>query len=313
MARYRVVVTDLSFPDVAVERALLADIDAELEVADGTPEEVLALARDADALLNTYLGLDAAGIAGLQRCKIIARYGIGVDNIDLEAARQAGIVVTNVPDYCLAEVGVHALALILALQRGVPQADAVVRAGGWGIDDLRPIARISELTVGLVGYGRIARRVAEALRVLGAEVIAFDPYVDGGAGDVRLVGFDELLEAADIVSLHCPLTRETRGLIGRPELKRMRPGALLVNTSRGPLVVLDDLLDALRAGTLRGAALDVFEVEPPDPSAFRDVPGLLLTPHMAFYSEASIRESQHKAATQVVNVLTGQDPDYRVN
>jgi D-3-phosphoglycerate dehydrogenase / 2-oxoglutarate reductase len=314
MPTYRVVVTDQVFPDVETERALLADIDAELEVADGPPDEVLRRARDADALLNTYLGVDADGIGQLERCKVIARYGIGVDNIDLVAAREAGIVVTNVPDYCLEEVGVHALALILALYRRLPEADAIVRGGGWGIDGVRPIGRVSELSVGLVGYGQIARRLADALRALGAEVLAFDPYVNPDAArPVRLVGLEELLETADVVSLHCPLTPETRGLIGRSELARMRKDAILVNTSRGPLVVLDELLDALRRGEIRGAALDVFEQEPPDPAAFEDVPGLLLTPHMAFYSEASIRESQRKAATQIIKVLRGEEPDYRVS
>jgi D-3-phosphoglycerate dehydrogenase / 2-oxoglutarate reductase len=314
MSTYRVVVTDQVFPDVDTERALLADFGAELEVADGPVEAVLERARDADALLNTYLAFDAAALGQLERCKVIARYGIGVDNIDLEAARAAGIVVTNVPDYCLEEVGVHALALMLALYRRLPEADASVRAGGWGIADLRPIGRVSELTVGLVGYGQIARRLATALLALGADVVAFDPYVDAAAAHpVRLVDLDELLASADIVSLHVPLTPDTRGLIGRAELERMRNDALLVNTSRGPLVVLDDLVEALRAGTIRGAALDVYEQEPPDPSRFEGVPGLLLTPHMAFYSEAAIRESQRKAATQVIKVLRGEEPDYRVN
>lgn len=313
MGRYRVVVTDQVFPTVDTERELLAEAGAELEVADGEAGEVLEQARDADALLNTYLGLDAGFIEGLGRCRVIARYGIGVDNIDLEAARRAGITVTNVPDYCVEEVSVHALSLILALQRRLLHADGTVRAGGWGISGLRPIGRVSELTVGLVGYGKIARRLADALAAFGSSVLAFDPYVAAHAGGpARLASFDEVLKTADVVSLHCPLKAETRGLIGKAELDRMRDDALLVNTSRGPLVALDDLTEALRAGRLRGAALDVYETEPPDPTTFDDVPGLLLTPHMAFYSEAALQESQTKATSQIIKVLTGQPPDYPV-
>lgn len=314
MGRYRVVVTDQVFPTLDIEREVLAEIDADIEVAEGPAEQVLAQARHADALLNTYLGLDARFIGELERCTIIARYGIGVDNIDLEAARQAGIVVTNVPDYCLEEVSVHALGLTLALHRGFVQADALVRSGGWGIATLRPISRVSELTVGIVGLGQIGRRVSELFHQLGATVLAYDPYADLQAPPAAsFTSFDELLEAADIVSLHCPLTPQTRGLIARPQLERMRDDALLVNTSRGPLVVLADLLDALRTGTIRGAALDVYEQEPPDSTQFHQVPGLLLTPHMAFYSEAALREAQTKAATQIVKALNGHPVDYPVN
>lgn len=313
MGRYRVVVTDQVFPTLDIEREVLAEIDADIEVAAGSAEEVLARARRADALLNTYLGLDARFIDELEQCKIIARYGIGVDNIDVDAARQAGVIVTNVPDYCIEEVSVHALGLTLALHRGLVQADALVRAGGWGISALRPISRVSELTVGIVGFGQIGRRVSELFHHLGATIIAYDPYVDLPAPPaVSFTSFDELVETADVVSLHCPLTPETRGLIARPQLERMRDDAQLVNTSRGPLVVLADLLDALRTGTIRGAALDVYEQEPPDPTQLHQVPRLLLTPHMAFYSDAALRDAQTKAASQVIKALNGKPVDYPV-
>jgi D-3-phosphoglycerate dehydrogenase len=313
MSRYHVVVTDQVFPDVEVERGLLAEIDAELSIACGDRAAVLEVAADADALLNTYLPLDAEFLARLSRCRIVARYGIGVDNVDLDAARSAGVVVTNVPDYSVEEVAAHTLAMLLSLLRRLPDGDAAVRRGEWGVDVVRPLARLSELTVGLVGYGRIARRLATSLRALGMSLLVHDPYATVSGDGVRAVDLDELLAASDAVTLHAPLTPETRGLIGSAELERMRPHAVLVNTSRGPLVRLADLLDALRAGTIRGAGLDVFETEPPDAAAFSDVPGLLLTPHTAFYSESSIRESQRKAATQVRKVLTGEQPDYQVN
>lgn len=312
MARFKVVVTDQVFPDVDTERELLAAIDAELEVADGTLEDALARGKDADALLNTYLPIDRDTIAGLDRCRIVARYGIGVDNVDLDAASEAGIVVTNVPDYCVEEVAVQTVAMLLSLVRRLPRADALVRSGGWNVGPLRPIRRFSEMTVGLIGLGRIARHVAAPLLALGAEVQAHDPYVASPPEGVRLVDLDTLLRTSDAVCVHAPLTPETRGMIGPEQLAAMRDDAILVNTSRGPLVQLDPLLEALADGRLGGAALDVFEVEPPDAARLKDVPNLLTSPHTAYYSEQSLRESQRKAATQIVKVLTGETPDYAV-
>ncbi|MGH9245324.1 MAG: C-terminal binding protein [Acidimicrobiales bacterium] len=311
-AKLRVVVTDQVFPDVDLERGLLAEIGAEVAVADGPLEHVLTVARDADALLNTYLPLDAAAIAELEQCRVIARYGIGVDNVDLVAASERGIVVTNVPDYCVEEVATHALAMILALVRRLPDGDRDVRAGGWGIANLRPIRRLSELTVGLIGLGRIGRELARRLAPLGVRIVAHDPYVANADG-IELVDIDDLLARSDFISLHSPLTDETRGMIDGRALTRMKADAVLVNTSRGPLVVLEDLFAALRQGTIGGAALDVFETEPPDPARLTDVPNLLVTPHAAFYSEAAVRESQRKAATQVRKVLLGEPAEYQVN
>jgi D-3-phosphoglycerate dehydrogenase len=313
MTNYKVVVSDQVFPSVDVERALLADIDAELVVASGDVESVLATAADADAILNTYLPWDAESIARLTRCKIIARYGIGFDNVDLKAAAGAGIVVTNVPDYSVEEVATHALALILASLRKVVTADRSVRSGTWSIDNFRPIRRLSTLTVGLVGYGRIARRIAAPLEALGADIIAHDPYLEPGPDLPPLLEFDTVLSRSDIVSLHLPLSDETRGIIDRDALGRMRPGSILINTSRGPLVDLDALVDALRDGTIAAAGLDVFDVEPLDASRVEGVPNLIVTPHMAYYSEEALAESQRKAATQVIKVLTGEKPDYQVN
>lgn len=314
MATHRVVITDQVFPDTDTERALLRDMDAELVIADGSRANVLELANDADALLNTYVALGSDDLAQLERCKVIARYGIGVDNIDLDAARDMGIAVTNVPDYCVEEVTVHAVSLILALHRKIPTADALVRAGGWGISELRPMSRLSELTVGLVGYGRIARRVGAAMSALGARIVASDPFVTDPGDGTAMLAVDELLRTADVVSLHAPLTPSTRGMIAADQLRRMRSDALLVNTSRGPLVVLDDLLTALREGQIGGAGLDVLESEPlTDPSILEGVPNLIVTPHSAFYSDAAIRESQTKATTQVIKALRGEELDYRVN
>ena len=313
MTKYKVVVSDQVFPSVEIERELLAEIDAELQVASGGVDEVLELAEDADAILNTYLPWSAGSIGRLQKCRIIARYGIGFDNVDLAAARDAGIVVTNVPDYSVEEVATHALALILAALRKVVAADRSVRSGEWSVDHFRPIHRLSTLTVGLVGYGRIARKIAAPLEALGASIVAHDPYLQPGPDLPPLHTLDEVLEMADIVSLHLPLTDETRGIIGVAALANVKEGAILVNTSRGPLVDLTALGEALRNGRLAAAALDVFDIEPVDPTRIQDIPNLIATPHMAYYSEEALQESQRKAATQVIKVLTGEQPDYQVN
>jgi D-3-phosphoglycerate dehydrogenase / 2-oxoglutarate reductase len=313
LARFKVVVSDQVFPSVDTERAMLAEIDAELEVAEGDMEQVLSVASDADAILNTYLPWDEPALARLGHCRIIARYGIGVDNIDLEAARRHDIVVTNVPDYSVEEVAVHALGLLLAALRRLSTAQKMVAEGRWGIDGVRPIRRLSLLTVGLLGYGRIGRKLGAFLEVVGADVIVHDPYLRPVAAGPPLVGFDELLQRADILSIHAPLTPETRGIIGSDAIARMRPGAILINTSRGPLVDLDAVTAALSEGRLGGAALDVFDVEPLDAERIAGVPNLVATPHMAYYSEEALAESQRKATTQVLKVLTGEPPDYQVN
>ncbi len=313
MTKYKVVVSDQVFPSVEIERGLLAGIDAELTVATGGVDDVLEVAADADAILNTYLPWDADAIGRLEKCRIIARYGIGFDNVDLGAASNAGIVVTNVPDYSVEEVATHALALILATLRKVVGADGSIRSGTWGVDNFRPIRRLSTLTVGLLGYGRIARKIAAPLEALGARIIAHDPYLEPGPGLPPLLGLSEVLAEADIVSLHLPLTDETRGFINTERIAEMKPGAILVNTSRGPLVDLASLAEALVDGKLSGAGLDVFDIEPLDASRIEGIPNLIATPHMAYYSEEALAESQTKAATQVIKVLTGKNPDYQVN
>jgi D-3-phosphoglycerate dehydrogenase len=310
---FKVVVTDQIFPDLAIERELLSEIGAEVIVAAGSPTEVLSLAADADALLNTYMPVDAQFMSGLARCRIIARYGIGVDNVDLAAAKAAKITVTNVPDYSVEEVAAHAAAMILSLLRKLPQADARARAGAWGIEGLRPIMRISNLTVGLVGYGRIARRLAMVLAALGANLLVHDPYLTASPGIPELTGLEELARRSNVVSVHAPLTPETAGMINSEFLSLLPPGAILVNTSRGRLVVLDDVIAALRSGKLAGAGLDVFDHEPIELARIEGAPNLIATPHMAYYSEQSLAESQRKAATQIVKVLSGEEPDYQVN
>lgn len=313
MDRFKVVLTDQVFPDTDTEEGIFAGAGGTLQVASGDHETVLATAAAADAVLTTYFPFSGDDIARLERCRIIARYGIGVDNVDVAAALERGIVVTNVPDYCVEEVGTHALAMVLALLRKLPAGHAEVLAGGWGVGNLRPVLRPSEVTLGLVGYGRIARHLAKGARALGMRILAYDPYLGAEPDDAELVDdLGELLRESDAVSLHAPLTEGTRGMIDAERLATMKPTAVLVNTSRGPLVKLADLVDALRGGRLGGAGLDVFETEPPDASLLGSVPNLIVTPHSAFYSEAATKESQRKAATQIVKVMRGEPVDYPV-
>ena len=311
MEPFTVVVTDQVFPDVEVERQLIEAAGGTLKVASGTREEVLAIAQNADALLNTYFAMDADAINSLGQCRIIARYGIGVDNVDQEAAKAAGIAVTNVPDYCVEEVAAHTLSLMLALLRKLPQGDALVRSGEWGSAHMGEIHRISTLTIGLLGYGRIGRTVANIMMAMGATVNVYDPYVKE-IEQGNLVDLETLFKASDVLSVHCPSTPETNGIINAQTLGTMKSTAIVVNTSRGPIIKLADLAEALKNGTIAAAGLDVFETEPPSMDVLSGVPNLLMTPHSAFLSVEALNESQRKAATQILKALAGEPLDYRI-
>lgn len=314
-----VAVTDHVFPHLDQERAMLAAAGHELRFGGNatTPGQVAEAVRGADAVLNCYAPIPSDVTRGLRGCRIIARYGIGLDTIDVPVATEAGIVVTNVPDYCIDEVSDHTLALILALGRGVALLDRRVRAGAWRPMDAAPLHRLRGRTLGLVGFGRIARTVAAKARAVGFGVVAADPFLSDEA--VAAMGAEPadlatLLATSHVVSLHAPLTAGTHHMIGAAELAAMPVGAALVNTSRGGLVDLAALRDALASGHLGGAALDVLETEPiaaDDPLLSR--PEVIVTPHAAFYSEESIAELQRKATEQVLDALAGRVPPYAVN
>ncbi|WDF35297.1 C-terminal binding protein (plasmid) [Arthrobacter agilis] len=308
----RVILTDQVFPTVSLERDEFSRHGHEFLVASNE-SEALTLIEDADAILTTYMPLPAKVIGTMKKARIIARYGIGVDNIDVRAAAAKGIAVTNVPDYCVEEVATHAVAMALAMVRGLPSADAAVRQGEWGVNTVRPLRRLSSLTVGLLGVGRIGGAVARTLATLGPKLIAHDPYAAELPPGVLPVSLEEVFKNSDLLLLHAPLTEATKGLVNASRIDSMKDGAYIVNVARGPLIVLEDLLAALRSGKLRGAGIDTFPQEPlPDVSILEDVPGLLLSPHTAFYSEEALVESQRKAIAQVVKVLHGQSPDYLI-
>jgi len=318
MRRPKVVVTDYVFPSLEIEHAVLGAVNAEVVAMRATSEDqLLDVIADADALLVCYAPITRRVIDRLQRCRIIARYGIGVDNVDVTAASARGIIVTNVPDYCIDAVSDHAVALLLACARKVPYLDRRVRGDRWDARDAVPMRRVRGQVLGLVGFGRIPRRVADKARPLGLEVVAFDPFVgdaEMSAHDVGNVTLDVLLGRSDFVSVHAPLTPETRGMIGEAALRAMKPTAYLINTARGPLVAEAALVRALREGWIAGAALDVLETEPPGPDhALRRLDNVILTPHVAFYSEESVQDLQRKAAEEVRRVLSGESPRYPVN
>jgi len=317
MKPFTVVITDSVFPSLDIERSVLGAVGAHLTALQATrEEELLEAVEDADGLLVCYAPVTQRVIERASRCRVIARYGIGVDNVDLQAAAARGIVVTNVPDYCIEEVSDHALALILACARRIVHLDRLVHTGRWDPKDALPIRRLQGQVLGLVGFGKIPRRVAAKAAGVGLIPVTFDPFVDAAtcaAHGARKVDLSALLAEADFVSVHAPLTAQTRGLIGDAELRRMKPTAFLINTARGPVVREAALVKALQAGWIAGAALDVVETEPLPPThPLMTLPQVLLTPHVAFYSQESMQELQRKAAEEVARVLTGHAPHYAV-
>lgn len=272
--------------------------------------ELRALVREAAGAIVSTDPFDAAVLAAAPQLRVIARVGVGVDSIDLDAATQAGVIVTITPGANEATVAEHTIAMALALLRRLCEQDAAVRRGEWNRTGAHLPASLAGATVGLVGFGRIGRLVAQRLDGFDVRILASDPGVPPGPG---LVPLDELLRAADVVSLHCPLLPATRHLIGAPELQLMRPHALLVNTARGGVVDEAALLDALERGRLRGAALDVFEQEPPRDARLLALPNVLLSPHNAGLSEQSVHEMTCRATASVIDVLAGRAPAHAAN
>ena len=313
-----VAVADSPFPSLDPAREALSRVNAELKMAaEPTPDGILAVAREADAVLVTYAKITAEMISEMKNCKSIGRFGIGVDNIDIAAATEAGIVVTYVPDYCFDEVSDHAMALLLDLARKVSFSNGLVQAGRWEMPAVAPLYRLRGRTLGLVGFGNIPQIVVPKAQAFGLKVVAYDPFVPKEKAaelGVELMELDALLATSDYVSVHAPLTPETKHLIGADAFKKMKPTALLVNTARGPLVDTDALAVALDNGEIGGAALDVVPVEPlPADSPLLNRDNLILTPHTAFYSVDALLDLQTKAAQDVARVLAGERPVYPVN
>ena len=311
-----VVITDLDHDNVDPERSVLDGHDIELRVLQcRTPEEVAAQAGDADVLINQYVPITAEALDALPRCRLVVRYGVGVDNVDVEAAAARGVWVANVPDYGRDEVADHTLALALAVLRGVVALDRSVREGTWDLEAARPLRRLATLTYGVVGCGAIGTAVAGRAAGLGMRVLGYDVPQVRSAPPIERAPLEELLSSSDLVSLHAALTPDTHQLIGAGALGRMRPSAFLVNTARGGLVDAAALLAALDAGELAGAALDVLEGEPPDELGWRLArhPKVVMTPHAAWYSEEAFHTLKTEVAREALRVLEGGEPRSPVN
>jgi D-3-phosphoglycerate dehydrogenase len=312
-----VAVSDSVFPNLNLAREVLSRVGAELLLAEkATPDAIVQVAGDADALLVTYAKITAEMIGQMTRCRIIARFGIGVDNVDIAAATNAGIVVTRVPDYCIDEVSDHTVALLLALVRKIPFANSLAHAGRWEMHAVVPIHRLRGSVLGLVGFGRIPQLVAPKAKAFGLRVISYDPFVSEETmkrAGVERVDFSELVKVSDHISIHTPLGPETKHLFNADVFSRMKPTAHLINTARGPIVDEEALARALDQGQLAGAALDVLSQEPPSSSPLFGRDNVILTPHMSFYSEESLIDLQNIAAEEVVRVLSGEAPRNPVN
>jgi D-3-phosphoglycerate dehydrogenase len=310
--------TDGDVPVTDAELEILARVGAELvDRPCRTEDELLEHGAGADALLTVAEPITARVIAGLGRCRIISRFGSGINNVDVEAAAQAGIIVSNVPDFCLDEVSDHALALVLALWRRIVALDASVRAGRWStIEVAGEVHRLRGRTLGIVGFGRIARCLAPKAAALGLRLLVHDPLVPSGeiqAAGAEPLALDDLLRRADIVSLHVPLTPATRHVIDERALGLMKPGAVLVNVSRGELVEEDALVRALQDGRLSGAGLDVLGAEPPPPDhPLLRAPNTIVTSHAAYYSVEALDDVRRKAFEEVARVLAGEPPQRAV-
>lgn len=313
-----VVITDCDHSAIDEERAVLSDADVDLRVAScRTEDDVIRAGAGASVLINQYAPITATVLAALPSVRLVVRYGVGVDNIDVDAATECGVWVANVPDYGTEEVADHAVALALSLLRGVTCLDRSVREGRWNYEDARPLRRLRTLTFGVVGCGAIGaatglRASALGMRVIGAEP---DPSRPPAGSPIEKVCFDDVLAQADVVSLHAFLNADSQGLIGERALAAMKPSAILVNTARGGLVDTAALLAAVEAGQIAGAALDVLAVEPPDDVGRRLArhPRVVMTPHAAWYSEESFAALKTEVAREALRVLDGHRPRCAVN
>lgn len=315
----KVAVLGARFGELNIETEILSPLGVELVEGSGKGEaETLSICKDAEVILcGGSPQIRATLIRGLTRLKAIVRYGIGVDTIDLAEATRRGIYVANVPDYCIEEVATHTMALILSWVRKLPIAQKSTQEGKWDVTPLKPLQSPKDLTLGLVGFGRIAQAIARMARGIGFQVCAADPYVkkkDMLKKRVQPLPLKRLMRSAHFISLHLPLNPKTYHLIGAEMLRLMKPTAYLVNTARGGLVDEKALKEALQEGGIAGAALDVMEEEPwPPGSVLRGLDNLIVTPHSAWYTERSQKELRRKACVEVIRVLEGKVPKNLVN
>lgn len=316
---FKVLVTDYVWPSVEPERAVLAKIGAELVVApDGEEDTLAALAQDVDAILTCFAQVTDKVVRAAEKCVVIGRYGVGVDNIAVDTATELGIAVTYVPDYCVDEVSDHVMGLLLDWNRRISLFDSSVKDAGWGSVPLTMrIMRLRGKKLGIVGFGRIGKAVCGKALAFGFDVLEYDPFVspeqaaDAGA---RSVDLETLLRESDFVTLHSPLTPDTENLIGAAELALMKEDSFLINCARGPLIDENALYEALSSGRIGGAGLDVLvDAHPSADNELLKLDNVVVTPHVAFFSQEAVLELEERAAGEVASVLLGQMPDNLVN
>lgn len=316
--KHKVVITDHFFADSDIEIGILQNNNIEcLPIHTKSEEKIISNCRDADGIIVQLAPITKEVIESLERCKIIARYGVGYDNVDVDTATKKGIIVSFVPDYCIDDVAEHTIGLLLDLVRKITLANNNVKNLNWNYTIAKPIYRLCSRTMGLVGFGNIARSVAYRAKGLGMEIIAYDPYVKQVEMEklgVKKVSFPELLENADVISIHVPLSSETYHLFGKEEFNAMKEQAFIINVSRGAIIDEKSLIDALSTGKIAGAAVDVLEIEPPQKdNPLLGLDNIIITPHMAWYSEESEYELRSTVACDVVKVLNGGLPKNIVN
>ena len=324
MSHYKIVISDYYYPNIDQEREIFKQLGPDFELVDCTkiipggamtPEQLVPFVGDADALMTQFTAVDAQVIEAMQQCKVIAHYAVGVDLIDIEAATRKNIKVANVPDYCIDEVANSAIGLMLDAMRKITFSRDLLLKGEFSINAIEPMRRISGTTLCLIGFGNIARNVYTKAKAFFAKVVVYDPYFKGQADypEVAFLPLEEALAQADVISIHVPLTKSTRGLLGRKQFEQMKDGVVLVNTARGALIDEDAMLAALDSGKLGYAGLDVLADDEYEHTPFLRHPRVCLTPHIAWNSEGSRQELQRKTAENVVSALLTGKPIYCVN
>lgn len=318
MSNLKVVITDYQYEHINVERNIFQNAGFDLyDYQYKKAEELIPVVKDADAIVTQYSDVTKEVIEQLDHCKIIIKYGIGVNNIDVEAATKKGIYVCNVPDYGVEEVSDHAITMILCLAKKLRIITEALKNGDWGYTSIVPLFRFKECKLGLVGFGRIPQLIAKKLSGFDIKIMAYDPYIKQETAKnfkVELADLDTIIKECDFISVHLPLTTETNHLINKESFKNMKNSAIIINTARGGVVCEEDLIEALNKGEIAGAGLDVFETEPIRMNhKLLHMKNVIATPHCAWYSETAITTLQYKVAQEVVNVLQGNKPYNCVN
>tara|TARA_Y100000590_G_scaffold59024_1_gene62437 strand:- start:19112 stop:20086 length:975 start_codon:yes stop_codon:yes gene_type:complete len=311
----KIVISDYAWPNIDIEKDYFKSKSIDLDVSSGK-EDLIDKIKDADGLLFCFQDIDETVLRSAKNLKAAQRYGIGVDNINIKVATELGIVVSNIPDYCIDEVSDHALSMILAINRMIVPDSKMVKLGKWNdVKKSNRVFRLSDATLGVVGFGRIGRRLANKAKALGLNVIAYDPYINEEVYDgVKLVSFDQVISSSDILSLHVPLTEETNHLISYKELEKMKENTILINVSRGGLINEKALSEYLKSGKVRGVGLDVMEDHnPSSTNPLFEYENVIVTPHTAFFSQESSEELQIRSCEQLYGALNGKKPKFLIN